>query len=209
MISVCWAVKGGSGTTVIAASMALTARRPVLLVDLDGEIPAVLGTPDPNGPGVADWLRSSAEPSRLSDLVVAVSEGVALLPWGAAGEPGVGRWEELARWLEADGRDVIVDAGTTVEPPEALMLIADQRLLVTRPCYLALRRAVRSVCQPTAVVVVQEPGRQLDAEDVAASIGAPVLAVVLLDPKIARAVDAGLLVSRLPLALRRGLLWAA
>jgi MinD superfamily P-loop ATPase len=207
MISVCWALKGGSGTTVIAASMALSRCRPALLVDLDGDIPPALGIPEPAGPGVAEWLTSGAASGRLSDLVVDVSEHVMLLPRGPAVTGPQGRWDELARWLQADGRDVIVDAGTTSTPADALLRVADERILVTRPCYLALRRAVRTAQRPTGVVVVHEPGRQLDADDVANGIGAPVLAVVLLDPKIARAVDAGLLVSRLPSAFRRGLRW--
>jgi hypothetical protein len=64
---------------------------------------------------------------------------------------------------------------------------------VTRPCYLALDRARRSPITPTSVVVVDEPGRSLRRSDLERSVGAPVVAVVPWDPRIARAVDAGLL----------------
>ena len=55
-VTVCWAAKGGSGTTVVAATIALACPTDSLLVDLDGELPAVLGLPEPAGQGVADWL---------------------------------------------------------------------------------------------------------------------------------------------------------
>ncbi|MFZ2440837.1 MAG: hypothetical protein WAW51_00670, partial [Ilumatobacteraceae bacterium] len=56
----CWSAKGGSGTTVVSAALALVLshRRPALLVDLAGDAPAALGIAEPAGPGVADWLAS-------------------------------------------------------------------------------------------------------------------------------------------------------
>jgi hypothetical protein len=74
-------------------------------------------------------------------------------------------------------------------------------LLVTRGCYLALRRAVRQPVRPAGVVLVEEPGRALGANEVAEVIGAPIVARVPVRPAIARAVDAGVLASRLPAAL--------
>ncbi len=60
MVTACWSLKGGSGTTVVAAGLALSIQRrigrPVLLVDLAGDLPAALGLPEPTGPGVAEWL---------------------------------------------------------------------------------------------------------------------------------------------------------
>lgn len=50
-----------------------------------------------------------------------------------------------------------------------------------------------------------EPGRALDRTDVETVVGAPVQAEVPLDPAVARAVDAGLLASRLPRGLERAL----
>jgi hypothetical protein len=59
------------------------------------------------------------------------------------------------------------------------------------------------------VVLVTEPGRALDRGDVERVVGAPVRAEVAVDPAVARAVDAGLLVSRLPRGLERSLRRAA
>ena len=73
-------------------------------------------------------------------------------------------------------------------------------LLVIRPCYLALRRALNlGLCtDASGVVVVTEPGRALGCEDVAAVTGLPVIATIPLRADIARAVDAGVLADRLP-----------
>ena len=53
MITICWAAKGGSGTTVVAATRALTTPHPTLLVDLAGDLPTTLGLTHPDGPGVS------------------------------------------------------------------------------------------------------------------------------------------------------------
>jgi pimeloyl-ACP methyl ester carboxylesterase len=104
---------------------------------------------------------------------------------------------------------VIVDAGSTPAPPAELVRGADHALLVTRPCYLALRAAIRHPARPTGIVLVDEPGRALGTRDIETSLGAPVVANVLLDPAVARAVDAGLLAARLPAGFRRAMQVAA
>jgi len=208
MITLCWAAKGGSGTTVITAAMALATDEPTLILDLDGDQPAVFGLPDPDGPGVHDWLRSEAEPARLSSLEITIQHTTALVPAGALAPAEPGRWALLSQVLRNEPRRVIVDAGTR-EPPRALFDVADQRWLVTRPCYLSLRAAIAQSCRPSGIVLIDEPGRALRADDVEASLGAPIVASTLLDPAIARAVDAGLLVARLPSGLRRQLRAAA
>ena len=208
MLTICWAAKGGSGTTVFAVAKALTSPTPALLVDLAGDAMAVLGLPDPDGPGVHDWLRSDAPAERLSRLEHRTTEHLAVVPAGRQRGTDHGRrWFELGAHLRAEPRHVIVDAGCG-RPPEAFLAAADEKLLVTRACYLALRRATELDVTPTGVVLIEEPGRSLRAADIEASIGAPVVSTALLDPAIARAVDAGLLVSRLPGAWRRRL-WAA
>jgi hypothetical protein len=68
---------------------------------------------------------------------------------------------------------------------------------------------VRQPTRPSGVVLIDEPGRALRAGDVSASLGAPVVATVLLDPAIARAVDAGLLLARLPAGFRHAVRLAA
>ena len=208
MLTICWAAKGGSGTTVFAVARALAATTPTVLIDLAGDVPAVLGLPEPDGPGIHDWLASESPPDRLSRLEHAVTDQVVAIAAGRRShEPG-GRWFELGAHLRAEPRRAIVDAGTG-RPPDALLAAADEALLVTRPCYVALRHAVAAGVVPTGVVLVDEPGRSLRADDIEASLGAPVVSTTLVDPAIARAVDAGLLVSRLPGGWRRQLRRAA
>lgn len=218
MVTLCWAAKGGSGTTVVAATLALNSTHPSLLVDLDGEIPAVLGLPEPDRPGVVEWLASDTPGEQLADLLIDISPHRWLLPWrcGAswAGpptppiDPAHPRWRDLGDWLQEWTRrwgcDVTIDAGTG-QPPAALAERVDRSLLVTRPCYLSLRRVVRGETRPTGVVLVTEPGRALSQRDIEHSLGVPVEATVSFDPAVARAVDAGLLATRPPRIISREL----
>jgi hypothetical protein len=220
MVTLCWAAKGGSGTTVVATALALSSLRPSLLVDLDGEVPAVLGLPEPDRPGVAEWLLSDTSADHLAELLIDIAPRTWLLPWQSATSDNLrhsvalrdARWALLGDWLRdwssQWGCDVTVDVGTRV-PPEPLATRADRSLLVTRPCYLSLRRAVRSTVRPTGVILVDEPGRGLAQRDVEHALGVPVEAVVSLDPTVSRAVDAGLLASRLPRVMTRALRRAA
>lgn len=283
MLVACWSAKGGSGTTVVAAALAIVlARRSpagALLVDLDGDLPAALGLPEPVRPGVAEWLAAGAEvpPDGLRRLeidVPAASGSVRLVPAGRAGAgaglaldlvpdgmnrdlvggdlagsdvmnsgvAGIGvvrsdvvradvvgadvvagarrgpvperhssgapgsddRAQVLAGVLAADPRPVVVDCGTA--PRGAALVLAasaSASLLVLRPCYLGLRRALAAPLRPSAIVLVDEPQRALGAADASAVLGVPVRASVPFDPRIARAVDAGLLPARLPSALAR------
>jgi hypothetical protein len=209
MLLACWAAKGGAGTTVVAATLAvlLGRRRPdgALLVDLGGDGPAALGLADPDGPGIAGWLGAGVDvpPDALHRLEVPAAAGLALLPRGA-GPLAPDRADLLARLLAADGRAVVADCGT--EPAGAALAVAagaTRSLLVTRACFLALRRSLSLPLRPSAVVLVTEPGRALGRLDVERTVGAPVIAEVALDPQVARAVDAGLLTTRLPRGFAR------
>jgi hypothetical protein len=209
MITLYWAAKGGAGTTVAAATAALTATRSTLLVDLAGDLPAALGMTAPAGPGSDEWLASTAEPERLLDLATPVRGSVAMVHGSIRGNADaipVDRWEQfvaaLRRWETREEGDVIVDAGTG-EPVGALVTGVDRAYLVTRACYLALRRALEQTCRPSGVVVVCEPRRALGASDIERTLGAPIVTRIELDPAVARAVDAGLLAARLPSGLRR------
>lgn len=200
---ICWSAKGGSGTTVVASSLALVLSRsePTLLVDLGGDVPAALGVADPSGPGVRDWLASTvADADALHRLAVPVAPGLHLVPRGIAHAVDPTRWAALADALRRDEPTVVLDLGTETPAP-ALVSAAEQVLLVVRPCYLALRRVVERAVVPTGVVVVNEPGRALNAGDVARSVGAPVVAEIPYDPAVARAIDAGLLAARMPRSL--------
>lgn len=209
MLVACWSVKGGSGTTVVAAALALALAgrdEGALLVDLAGDLPAVLGCPDPQGPSLADWLAAEHDlaPAALRRIEVEAGPGLALLPLGASCPGAFHRGEALAAELAADPRPVVVDCGTAPSPVGlAVAASASLSLLVLRPCYLALRRALHAPVEPSGVVLVGEPQRALRRNDVEDVLGTQVRAVVPWRPAVATAVDAGLLVRRLPLALER------
>jgi hypothetical protein len=196
-LTVCWSAKGGSGTTVVAAALALGSAADSLLVDLDGELPAALGIPEPSGQGLSDWFVSQAPDRSILDLAVDVNRHTRLIARGPSAIPQESpRWPILRDFLAGTSLDVVIDAGCGAPPP-ALLEGRVRSLLVTRACYLALTRACR-LPRPDGVVLVEEPGRSLGAADVARAIGVPVVIRVAVDPAIARAVDAGLLAARLP-----------
>lgn len=216
MLITCWSVKGGSGTTVVAATLALLAAErgvEARFVDLAGDGPAALGAPEPAGPGVGDWLAapSSVGPEAIARLQVPVTGGLVLLPAGDRGSPTAARWEALTEALIGLAGTTVVDAGTG-PPPDSLRTRATHDVLVVRACYLALRRAAALGRAPTAIVLVNEPGRALRRVDVEHATGVNVVAEVEWDPAIARAIDAGLLAGRMPRSLRSplgALAWAA
>jgi hypothetical protein len=95
---------------------------------------------------------------------------------------------------------VVIDRGVVTSPDEA----ADWPglvVMVLRPCYLALRRAVAAP-RPDFVVLIEEPQRAIGAAEVREVVGPHRgLITVPFDPAVARAIDAGLLSARLPKAL--------
>ncbi len=216
MLLSCWALKGGVGTTVVTAALGLTLTRAghdVLLVDLAGDLPAALGLPEPDGPGLTDWLAAGDDvpADGLGRLELSAGPGLAVLPRGGGPLAPTVRVEALVGALDTR-RSVVVDCGVLdgVEADRTVVAArATHSLLVTRACYLALRRASDPPLRPSGVVLVTEPGRALDRSDVEHVVGAPVRAEIAVDPAVARAVDAGLLASRLPRGLERALRHAA
>lgn len=206
MLITYWAAKGGSGTSVLATANALhaAARGPVLLVDLDGDLPTVLGAPAPCT-GVADWLAAGAGvPSDALDrLAVEVAPNLRLVARGS-GRLDPTRVDVLAALLAAAPGTVVVDAGTRPGRVARHIAMASPRsILVTRACYLAVQRQLAGGLAPTEVALVREAARSLRPDDIARALGVPVRITVPCDPGVARAVDAGLLTSRLPRALAR------
>ena len=215
MLVACWSAKGGSGTTVVAAALGRVLARSspggVLLVDLGGDLPAALGLPEPPGPGVSEWLAAGDDvpPDALDRLTVEGGEGLALLPCGRGRLAHQGG-DRLAAALAARSSPVVVDCGTPGDSVGTVIAAAaGLSLLVLRPCYLAMRRALAAPIRPSGVILVSEPRRSLGRRDVEEVLGVPVRAQVAWAPKVARCVDAGLLGRRVPRALERSLRRAA
>ncbi len=211
MFTVCWSMKGGSGTSVVAGSLAVLLARSrsdprVLLVDFGGDGPGVVGAGEPSGEGITDWFASSAPPNAIEGLALPVAAGLGLVPkgYGILPAPDEDRWGVLGDYLRIRRAPSVIDAGP-LRPPPASLTDPGQSLLVIRPCYLALRRAATMVAKPDRVVLVDEPGRALRRRDVESVLACPVDAHLHVDPVIARAVDAGLLAGRLPSILATGL----
>jgi hypothetical protein len=218
MLVTCGSVKGGSGTTVVATALAsLLARRcpsGCVLVDVGGDVGAAVGLTDAGGAGVTEWWAAAdVGGDALLRLALEAGRGLRLFPRGAGVSPApAGAGEQLVAALEeggAGGAAVVIDAGPASATAFELAAAATVSLLVLRPCYLALRRALTAPVRPSAVVLVDEPGRALHAGDVEDVLGVPVRAIVPWDAGIARSVDAGLLTARLPRALAAALRAAA
>jgi len=224
-LTVCWSAKGGVGTTVVAACLALGPARPTVLIDVDGDLPLVLGVPEPSGQGLGDWFESAASPRAILDLAIDLDPTTRLVPRGHRPiDRQAGRWGELGRWLAASEIEFVADTGVG-DPPSDLLASGDgapddagegegddadrstrgrgRSLLVTRPCYLALTHANRMRTRVDGVVLIDEPGRGLGPADVETSIGAPIVLRIPLDPAVARAVDSGLLSAGLPGSVKK------
>lgn len=190
--------KGGNCTTTTAAAWSLLHAADgdhVCIVDLCGDQPAVLGAAEPVGPGVHDWLgeHSNANVGQFWAMATHVTAEVSVIHRGAPHVDGAPRWDDLAHVLRAAPCTVVIDAGVGFVPP-ALRDIATT-VLVTRPCYLSLRRATFSV-RPDHLMVLKEDGRALTVRDVEHVLGMSNSTVVPWSSHISRAVDAGLLPSR-------------
>lgn len=216
------ATKGGTGTSVVAASLALelaqsepwSSPHGVVLVDFDGDQADILGVDVTGRHGVVDWLTSPdpVDEGAIESLLIGVTPGLSLLPAGRSrlnndvGAIDAGRVADLVAGFGASGR-VIADLGvigTEAMSPRAMIGAAsDRRTLLVRPCYLALRKAAQVPISFDSLVEVYEDGRALRTLDVEAVMSMPVCARLRVDPAIARAVDSGTLVTRRPRALRR------
>lgn len=206
MLIAYWAAKGGSGATVLAAAHALraAATTPTLLVDLDGDLPGALGTTEPDA-GVAEWLAAgtTVPADALDRIAHPIGPNLQLIGRGV-GPLDADRAVVLAELLTRSPHTVIVDCGSRPGPAgRAVARRAVRSILVTRACYLAVRRLDAIDLAPTEVALVREPQRALGVDDVADALGAPVRTRVTVDPAIARAVDSGLLATRMPRALMR------
>ena len=210
----CWSVKGGVGTSVVAAAVAVMGAKggdDVLLVDLAGDQAAILGV-ESNGPGLHEWLEAGEAVAldALRRLEIPVGPGLRLLaPGGESPDSSPAHHDRLSVALaltDRPGRRVVVDLGT-IDPASSVSSVlagAGRSVLVTRACYLALRRArPEPGGRGFDVVLVDEPGRALGRLDVARALGVGSVIRVPWEPSIARAVDAGTLTGRVPGPLKK------
>ena len=211
---VCWSVKGGSGTTVVAAALALVLAQRLdvgaRLIDLSGDTPSALGMSEPASEGIAEWLSATDHPGAdaLNNLMLPVTAHLGVIPRGrniiVPSLVNSDRLRDLAHAVAQSPMPTVVDAGSGLATIP-IIEHATRSLLIIRPCYLALRRASLLTTKPHGVIVITEPGRALGVHDVESVVGAPVLAEIPFDPAIARAVDAGLLAGRVPSLLAKHL----
>ncbi len=200
MFVVCWSVKGGVGTSVVAAAIAVVSAEQghdTVLVDLAGDQPAVLGCEGDDRQGVGDWLSAGdgVPVDALAALEIEVGPRLHLIPRGAPVCPD--RLGVLSSVLGGSGRVVVVDGGVGIPH----WMGSGRSVLILRSCYLTLRR-VSVVPAGTDVVLLDEPGRALRGSDVSMAVGQDPWRRISVEPGVARAVDAGLLAFRLPRSLR-------
>lgn len=220
MLTICWSAKGGSGTSTVTAGLAaLTAQcqfqhshsSTTLIIDLAGDLPAIYGVAYPTN-GLTDWLTRSIDDD-FSDLGIDCGPSIKLIATGSLPLPEAtsSLWNRLATIVDEEvtrGNHVFIDVGCHPIPPALLQRVAvhaRRTLLVLRPCYLALRRAMNDGTESDGVVLITGGGRILIRKDVESVLGLPVVAEVPLDSDIARRVDSGLFHSHLPRALVAGL----
>lgn len=188
-----------------AAGLAIAALRNAastrtILVDLGGDIPAILGMAEPSI-GLSEWI---AQPSthEFDDLLIEIAPGLSILPRGSASLPDArsGAWSRAVLELSsrsASGSMIVVDGGR--EPIAAEWSPHVTRiLLVTRPCYLALRRARLAGSAFDGVIAISEPDRVLTPADIESVLGVDVVAQIPMTGDIARRIDAGVILTRPP-----------
>ena len=201
---VCWSVKGGSGTSAVAAmlAVALAKSEKTLLIDADGDQSFIFGVPRPSE-GFRQWLAAGdgVPADALLRLTTALTPNLDLVPAGDRTSIRAQRGKEMA----FDVSMVVVDAGLARDAHDiasSLVAQAETSLLVLRPCYLAARRAAATHARIDGLIVVEEARRALSGADLAEVIGAPVVATVPWDAAISRTIDAGRLGRRLPRAAK-------
>ena len=206
MFTILSSPKGGTGTSVVAASLAIvsSSSTPTLLVDLAGDQAAILGLPQPPI-GLSDWANGMTY-REFDEIISLCHDNLYLAPTGTFDFEtlNANAWDKLLRALSlkhSEGYNIIVDLGQA-DIPLALRKIVDTCYLVTRPCYLALRRAVDLETAFSGVIVVNEPDRVLTSRDVESVLKLKCVAEIPYTSEISRRVDSGLLKSRLPMALQ-------
>jgi len=210
-----WSAKAGVGCTTLSLALAARVARldgRCLLIDLDGDLPAAAGIAEPMV-GVTDWLASSSgSPEALERLATRVSDvGVELVGIGSSHKWERSRADDLIDALSSTQTFVVVDVGcvdsvrTPIEPIRRKLAALPTSVFVTRACYLALHRAVQLDLSIGRVALIRENGRSLDRLDVSRLLAASEVVDVDVHPVVARAIDSGSMVRRVPRLLNRQL----
>lgn len=198
-VIVFWSAKGGSGSTVVAAftarAMASAGQR-TLLIDADGDQPAVFGfnsTTEMPTIGLAQWSESSKDVPARSLLQVSIDVLLNLRLVISGLDERVTLSSDAFRRLAEDfsGTSMVIDVGDNKDAACAAMPFAHASYCVIRPCYLAASRLRRQPVPAHGLVVIEESGRTLNAEDLSNALGVPIAARMKWDSAVARAVDAG------------------
>lgn len=206
MLMVLSSVRGGVGTSVVSAAIAVLAARDqsrlTYLVDLTGDHTDIFGLAHVET-GLDDWTTQADR--RLTDLALEINPKLRLVPSRVALDATVSL-DGLVTALEQLRHDahIVIDAGR-LDLTDSLRELRPTHFLVIRPCYLALRATVSSSRTWDGLVIVRPPDRVLTTRDVVNVTGLPAIAEVDMSADVARAVDAGVFGSRLPAALERSL----
>lgn len=223
MVIAVFGMKGGVGVSTVASIIGVCEAddRGALLVDLTGDLPAVLGLGPTKPQGVTDWVEAAdtAPDDALDRLETSARFGLGVLLRGRR-IPDPGLADLLVARLDRDDRAVVIDCGCLRGPGPldapvellgdlafriAVAHAATTRVLVSRACYLGLRASAKSPVEPTSMALLEEPGRSLGIDDAHAVVDAPVDFSIAIDPVIARLVDSGMLVTKLPRSLRKSI----
>lgn len=201
--------KGGSGTSVVAASLAIasSSSTPTLLIDLAEDQAAIMGLPEPPV-GLSDWVNGMTHHD-FDEILMTCNDNLWLAPSGSSATEilSTNAWNKLAQAVmqkESDGYNIIIDFGQA-NLPLAFNKLTHTHYMVTRPCYLSLRRAVNLDQRFSGVIVVQDHDRVLTTSDVESVMKLKCVAEVPYSSDISRRVDSGLLKSRLPVPLHAAL----
>ncbi|WP_454852235.1 hypothetical protein [Promicromonospora soli] len=205
---------GAPGVSSTCLGLALSWPRPVLLLEADPRGLSALMTgwfqgARPYETGLVELALSSLAPAdALREVMLPFEATHASFVAGLRSHTQAatlrGQWEPIAQALaelDAEGTDVIVDAGALGYPgsPDPILVSADVTLLTLRSSLPALAGA-----RPWADVVVREdrwrnPGLLLVGEnrpytgrEIAASLSLPLMAQVAWDPKSAEFYSQGI-----------------
>jgi MinD-like ATPase involved in chromosome partitioning or flagellar assembly len=194
---------GGQGTSACVTALAgrlAERKQQVLVIDTAGDQAAIFAVPtDPEGP---------------EEQAITISSRIELVAWGM-GQFGLLENAEMAlHSIVASARAhfdfVLIDAGALWSPgadavryavdSNRAITSADERLLVCRGQYTALRRSVRSpmLSEMTGAIAVTHPERPLRAREIADVLQVTIRESVEESASVARAYDAGVLFTRIP-----------